>query len=76
MNFLSKSYLDFLDHYRMNRPVINYHGLSGLLQTYKKDHQLHKGLVNVVGGLTGGRLFKKGKKKKVNKKKVFSILVT
>ena len=38
LNSLSSSYLDFLDHYRMNKPTVNYHGLMGLLQTYEKDH--------------------------------------
>ena len=53
----------------MTKPVVNYHGLLGLLQTFKKDHQLHKETVNLVGGSSLGsrRLFKKEKKKK-NKK--------
>ena len=38
LNFLSKSFLSFLNHYRMMKPVVNYHGLLGLLQTYEKDH--------------------------------------
>ena len=31
LNSLPSSYLDFLDHYRMNKHVVNYHGLMGLL---------------------------------------------
>ena len=31
LNSLPSSYLDFLDHYRMNKPTVNYHGLMGLL---------------------------------------------
>ena len=31
LNSLPPSYLNFLDHYRMNRPAVNYHGLLGLL---------------------------------------------
>ena len=69
LNSLSPSYLNFLDHYKMNKPAVNYHGLLGLLQTYEKDHQLEKKVVNVVGGSeTGRRPFKKGKNKKKNKK--------
>ena len=69
LNSLPPSYLNFLDHFRMNKPAVNYHGLLGLLQTYEKDHQLAKGLVNLVGGSEAGcHPFKKGKKKK--KKKV------
>ena len=37
-NSLSKSYLSFLDHYKMTKPTVNYHGLLGLLQIFKKDH--------------------------------------
>ena len=53
----------------MTKPVVNYHGLLGLLQTFDKDHQLHKKIVNVVGGSSsdGHHCFKKGKKKKNNK---------
>ena len=51
LNFLPKSYLPFLNHYQMTKPIVNYHGLLGLLQTFEKDHQLHKEMVNVVGGL-------------------------
>ena len=38
LNSLPSSYLDFLDHYRMNKHVVNYHGLMGLVLTYEKDH--------------------------------------
>ena len=31
LNSLSSSYLDFLSYYRMTKPVVNYHGLLGLL---------------------------------------------
>ena len=31
LNFLPTSYLDFLSHYRMMKPAVNYHGLLGLL---------------------------------------------
>ena len=31
LNSLPKSYLSFLSHYRMTKPVVNYHGLLGLL---------------------------------------------
>ena len=31
LNSLSSSYLDFLDHYKMNKPTVNYHNLMGLL---------------------------------------------
>ena len=65
LNSLSSTYLEFLDHYRMNKPTINYHGLMGLLQTYEKDHQLDKGMVSLVGGLGGHRAFEKGKGKGV-----------
>ena len=69
LNSLSPSYLNFLDHYKMNKPAVNYHGLLGLLQTYEKDHQLNKGVVNLVGGSSvGHRPFKKGKKENKGKK--------
>ena len=53
----------------MTKPVVNYHDLLELLQTFEKDHQLHKEMVNVVGAsfLDGRYPFKKGKKKKKNK---------
>ena len=71
LNSLPPSYLNFLDHYRMNRPAANYHGLLGLLQTFEKDHQLAKGLVNLVGGsVAGHHRSKKGKGKKKKKKVV------
>ena len=50
LNSLPLSYLSFLDHWRLNRLAINYHEMLGLLQAYEKDHQLNKGLVNLVGG--------------------------
>ena len=68
MNSLPSSYLNFLDHYRMNKTVVNYHDLMGLLQTYEKDHQLNKGVVNLVRGSRGRRPFRKGKKKSKGKK--------
>ena len=68
LNSLPSSYLDFLDHFRMNKPAVNYHGLLGLLQTYEKDHHLNKGVVNLVGGFGCCRPFKKGKKKCKGKK--------
>ena len=63
------SYLSFLSHFKMTNPVCKYHGLLGLLQTFDKDHQLHKEMMNVVGAssLSRHHPFKKGKKKK-NKK--------
>ena len=64
LNSLSKSYLTFVSHYRMTKPVVFDHGLPDLLQTYEKDHQLNKGIVNIVGRTsTGQSSFKKGKKK-------------
>ena len=38
LNSLLKSYLSFLNHYRMTKPVVNYHDLLGLLQTFEKNH--------------------------------------
>ena len=72
LNSLPPSYLGFLDHWRLNRPVVNYHGLLGLLQSYERDHQLNKGTVNLVGGQAAGHRspFGKGKKKKKKMKKV------
>ena len=66
LNSLSKSYLSFLSHFRITKPIVNYYGLLGLLQTFKKDHQPHKETVNIVGGSSsdGRRPFKKEKKKK------------
>ena len=65
LNSLPSSYLDFFDHYRMNKPTVNYHGLMRLLQTYEKDHQLNKGVVSLVGGYGNRcRPFRKGKEKK------------
>ena len=55
----------------MTKLAVNYHGLLGLLQNFEKDHQLHKELVNIVGGSSSGcRPFKKKKKNKKNKKMV------
>lgn len=49
--------------------IVNNHGMLRLLQIYEKDHQLHKELVNLVGGFsTGHHPFKIGKKKNKNKK--------
>ena len=48
LNSLPKSYLSFLTHYRMTKPTVNYHDLLGLVQNFKKDHPLHKKLVNIV----------------------------
>ena len=31
LNFLLGSYLDFLSHFRMTKPAMNYHDLLGLL---------------------------------------------
>ena len=69
LNSLPKFYLSFLNHYRIMKSVVNYHDLLGLLQTFEKDHQLHKEMVNLVRGSSSGshRPFKKEKKKK-NKK--------
>ena len=69
LNSLPSSYLDFLDHYWMNKPTINYHGLMRLLQTYEKDHQLNKGVVNLMRGYEDHpHPFGKGKKKKKKNK--------
>ena len=58
----------------MTKFEVNYHGLLELLQNFEKDHQLHKELVNLVGGLSSGsRPFEKGKKNK--KKKVKKVQV-
>ena len=70
LNSLSKSFLPFLTNYRLSKPVVNYHGLLGLLQTFKKDHQLHKKMVNFIRGSSseGHRPLGKRNKKKKNKK--------
>ena len=69
LNSLPSFYLDFLDHYRMNKSIVNYHGLIGLLQTYEKDHQLNKGVMNLVGGYGDRRRpFGKGKKNSEGKR--------
>ena len=31
LNSLPSSYLDFLSHFKMIKPIVNYHGLLGLL---------------------------------------------
>ncbi len=70
LNSLPGSYCPFLTNFRMTKPVVNYHQLLGLLQTFEKDHQLLKGSVNLVRGSSKGRgPFKKGKKKNKNQKK-------
>ena len=69
LNLLSKSYLLFFSHYRMTKPVVNYHSLLESLQTFEKDNQLQKEPVKMMGGSSSGRRpFKKEKNK--NKKKV------
>ena len=66
LNSLFKSYLSFLGHYKMTKLTVNYHGLLGLLQTFEKDNQLYKEMVNVIGGSSvHRRSSKKEKKKKV-----------
>ncbi|XP_038977496.1 uncharacterized protein LOC103699768 [Phoenix dactylifera] len=47
LNSLPDSYRLFLTHYRMTKPVLNFHDLLGLLQNFEKDNQLKKGPVNV-----------------------------
>ena len=70
LNSLPSSYLDFLSHYRMMKPMVNCHGLLGLLQTIEKDHQLQKKSINLVGSSRAGHHpLKKGMKRK-NKNKV------
>ena len=46
---------------------MNYHGLLGLLQSYEHDHQLNKGVVNLVGGPVTGHHRCFGKEKNKNK---------
>ena len=71
LNSLLDSYLDFFSHFRMTKPTLNYHGLLGLLQTYKKDHQLQNSSMNLVKSFGAGlRPFKKGMKKKNKNKRV------
>ena len=69
LNSLPSSYLDFLRYYIMTKPVVNYHGLLGLLQTFEKDHQLQKNSMNLVGGLGVGHHFLKKEMKRKNKNK-------
>ena len=38
LNSLSKSYLSFLSHYRMIKPIVNDYGQLKLLQIFEKDH--------------------------------------
>ena len=59
----------------MTKAVVNYHYLLGLLQTFEKDHQLHKEMMNLVGGSSsdGRHLFKKEKKNKIKKYKVLGV---
>ena len=65
LNSLPSSYLDFLSHYRMTKPIVNYHGLLDLLQTFEKDHQLQKKSMNLVEcSGAGHHPLKKGIKKK------------
>ena len=74
LNSLPKYYLLFLTHYRMSKPEVAYHGLQGLLQNFKKDPQLHKESVNLVGGSSShSRFF--GKEKKNKKKKAKKVHV-
>ena len=75
LNSLPKFYLPFLNHFRMTKPVINYHDLLGLLQTFEKSHRLYKKTVNVVGGSSSGgcHFFKKGKKKIIKRSKVLGV---
>ena len=73
LNSLPPSYLGFLDHWRLNRPVVNYHGLLGLLQSYERDHQLSKIVVNLVGGSVAGHRRPFGKEKKKKNKKVCHV---
>ena len=42
LNSLPKSFLPFLTHYQITKPVVNYHGLLELLQNFKKDHSSTK----------------------------------
>ena len=64
LNSLPKSYLPFLSHFRMTKPVVNYHDLMELLQTFEKDHQFHKEIVNLVGGPSLGSRHPYKKEKK------------
>ena len=75
LNFLSKSYLLFLNYFRMTKLVVNYHSLLEFLQTFGKDHQLHKETVNVVkeSSLGGHHPFKKETNKKIKRYKVLKV---
>ena len=68
LNSLSKSYLTFVSHYRMTKPMVSYHGLLCLLQTYENDHQFNKGMVNVISRTSIGRSSFRKRKKRVQKK--------
>ena len=68
LNSLPKSYLSFLSYLRMMKPVVNYYGLLGLLQTFEKDHQFHKETMNLVGGSSLGSYRPLKKEKKKNKR--------
>ena len=49
----------------MTKPAVNYHGLLDLLQTFEKDNQFQKELVNMMGGSSSEHHpFKKEKKNK------------
>ena len=50
LNSLPKTYLSFLNYYRMTKSTVNYHDLLGLLQTFEKDYQLQKEPVNMMDG--------------------------
>ena len=51
LNSLPHSYLPFLNHFRMSKPVVNYHSLLGLLQMFEIDNQLQRSSVHL------GRVF-------------------
>ena len=71
LNSLPPSYLPFLNHFRMSKPAVNYHGLLELLQTYETDNQLQKSSINLVGGFSShSRPFRKEKKNKRKKKQL------
>ena len=54
----------------MTKSVVNYYSLLELLQTFKKDHQLHKETVNLMEGSSSGSHHPFNKKKKKKNKKV------
>ena len=53
----------------MMKPIVIYHGLLGLLQTFEKGHQLQKRTVNLVGGSGIGHHSSKKRMKRKNKNK-------